>query len=172
MRADPIVATLVAVSALAVIDGDTFRIGAECYRLLGIDAAEIHRAQCDAERRLGELTKRRLEALSGSGDVDLRADRPGQSDRYGRLLVRLIVNGEDAACIAHGAAAARIGVSTSTRPRAWPELSVPPPLRLRRLALQIEPLPVSPSPRSGPRRVLGLRYRDRSLVLVSSSAKA
>ncbi|HKA99316.1 MAG TPA: thermonuclease family protein [Methyloceanibacter sp.] len=104
MRADPIVATLVAVSALAVIDGDTFRIGAECYRLLGIDAAEIHRAQCDAERRLGELTKRRLEALAGSGDVDLRADRPGQSDRYGRLLVRLIVNGEDAACIAHGAA--------------------------------------------------------------------
>src|SRR5262245_38521173 len=77
MRADPIVATLVAVSALAVIDGDTFRIGAECYRLLGIDAAEIHRAQCDAERRLGELTKRRLEALAGSGDVDLRADRPG-----------------------------------------------------------------------------------------------
>src|SRR5262245_39136306 len=104
MRADPIVATLVAVSALAVIDGDTFRIGAECYRLLGIDAAEIHRAQCDAERRLGELTKRRLEALAGSGDVDLRANRPGQSDRYGRLLVRLIVNGEDAAWITHGTA--------------------------------------------------------------------
>ena len=89
---DPIVATLVAVSALAVIDGDTFHIGAERYRLLGIDAAEIHRAQCDAERRLGELTKRRLEALAGSGHVDLRADRPGQRDRYGRLLVRLFVN--------------------------------------------------------------------------------
>ena len=99
MRADPIVATLVAVSALAVIDGDTFHIGAERYRLLGIDAAEIHRAQCDAERRLGELTKRRLEALAGSGHVDLRADRPGQRDRYGRLLVRLFVNGEDAACV-------------------------------------------------------------------------
>jgi micrococcal nuclease len=41
-------------------------------RLLGIDAAEIHRAQCDAERRLGELTKRRLETLTGSGQVDLR----------------------------------------------------------------------------------------------------
>ena len=99
MRADPLVATLVAVSALAVIDGDTFHIGAERYRLLGIDAAEIHRAQCDAERRLGELTKRRLEALAGAGQVDLRADRPGQRDRYGRLLVRLFVNGEDAACV-------------------------------------------------------------------------
>ena len=99
MRADPVVATLAAVSALAVIDGDTFRIGAARYRLLGIDAAEIHLAQCDAERRLGELTKRRLEALAGSGQIDLRADRPGQRDRYGRLLVRLYVNGEDAACV-------------------------------------------------------------------------
>ena len=99
MRADPLVATLAAISALAVIDGDTFRIGAERYRLLGIDAAEIHRAQCDAERRLGELTKRRLEALAGSGQIDLRAGRPGQRDRYGRLLVRLFVNGEDAACV-------------------------------------------------------------------------
>jgi endonuclease YncB( thermonuclease family) len=49
--------------------------------------------------RLGELTKRRLEALAGAGQVDLRADRPGQRDRYGRLLVRLFVNGEDAACV-------------------------------------------------------------------------
>ena len=96
MRVDPIAATLAAVSALAVIDGDTFRIGAERFRLLG---TEIHRAQCDAERRLGELTKRRLEALAGSGQIDLRADRPGQRDRYGRLLVRLFVNGEDAACV-------------------------------------------------------------------------
>lgn len=133
MRADPVVATLAAVSALAVIDGDTFRIGAAHYRLLGIDAAEIHLAQCDAERRLGELT---LEALAGSGQIDLRADRPGQRDRYGRLLVRLFVNGEDAACVliregmpAPGAAAARIGASTSTRLRAWRGLSVPLPLR-------------------------------------------
>ena len=133
MRADPVVATLAAVSALAVIDGDTFRIGAAHYRLLGIDAAEIHLAQCDAERRLGELT---LEALAGSGQIDLRPDRPGQRDRYGRLLVRLFVNGEDAACVliregmpAPGAAAARIGASTSTRLRAWRGLSVPLPLR-------------------------------------------
>src|SRR5262245_33016798 len=125
MRADPIVATLAAVSALAVIDGDTFRIGVERYRLLGIDAAEIHQAQCDAERRVGELTKRRLEALAGSGQIDLRADRPGQRDRYGGLLVRLIVNGEAPptsssrkAMPAPGAAAARIGASTLTRPRA------------------------------------------------------
>ena len=164
MRADPVVATLAAVSALAVIDGDTFRIGAERYRLLGIDAAEIHRAQCDAERRLGELTKRRLEALAGSGQIDLRADRPGQRDRYGRLLVRLFVNGEDAACvlIREGmpapAAAARIGASTSTRLRAWRGLSVPLPLR--RAARLSELSPLRRVQRPAPRRAFRIRYRD------------
>jgi endonuclease YncB( thermonuclease family) len=56
-------------ASLAVVDGDTLRRDKERYRLLGIDAAEIHRAQCDAERRLGELTKHRLEALLESGAI-------------------------------------------------------------------------------------------------------
>ncbi len=99
MRVDPIVATVAAVTALAVIDGDTLQLGAERYRLLGIDAAEIHRAECDAERRLGELTKHRLEALIRTGRVELRPDEPAKRDLYGRLLVHLLVNGEDAACI-------------------------------------------------------------------------
>ena len=67
--------------------------------LLGIDAAEIHHAQCDAERRLGQLTKHRLEALIRSGPVAFSPDPPAQRDKYGRLLVHLLVNGEDAACI-------------------------------------------------------------------------
>lgn len=86
-------------AGLAVIDGDTVHMGQERYRLLGLDAAEIHHAQCDAERRLGELTKRRLETLLRSGPVELRSGEPAERDRYGRLLVHLIVNGEDAACI-------------------------------------------------------------------------
>jgi endonuclease YncB( thermonuclease family) len=85
--------------ALAVIDGDTVHSDQERYRLLGIDAAEIHRAQCDAERRLGELTKHRLQALIRSGPVEFRPDPPTERDKYGRLLVHLLVNGEDAACI-------------------------------------------------------------------------
>src|SRR5262245_48613681 len=55
MRADPLVATLAAVSALAVIDGDTFRIGAERYRLLGIDAAEIHHSSRRSARSARSL---------------------------------------------------------------------------------------------------------------------
>jgi endonuclease YncB( thermonuclease family) len=87
------------VASLAVTDGDTGHCEHERYWLIGIDAAEIHRAQCDAERRLGKLTKQRLEALIQSGPVELRPDRPGERDKYGRLLVHLLVNGEDIACI-------------------------------------------------------------------------
>jgi micrococcal nuclease len=81
-----------------VIDGDTVHMGAERYRLLGIDAAEIRHAQCDAERRLGVLTKKRLEALIGTGAVELEPEHP-KRDKYGRLLVHLFVNGEDASCV-------------------------------------------------------------------------
>ena len=100
MRADPVATTLAVLGAsLAVIDGDTVHMGQERYRLLGLDAAEIHHAQCDAERRLGELTKRRLQTLLRSGPVEFRSGEPAERDRYGRLLVHLIVNGGDAACI-------------------------------------------------------------------------
>ncbi len=99
MRADALMTVVAAVTSLAVIDGDTVHFGPERYRLLGLDAAEIHQAQCDAERRLGELTKRRLQDLVLSGQVELRPDRPPERDRYGLLLVHLLVNGEDAACI-------------------------------------------------------------------------
>lgn len=99
MRADPILTTVAAVTAIAVIDGDTVHMGAERYRLLGIDAAEIRHAQCDAERRLGELTKKRLQDLVGSSRVELKTDQPARRDKYGRLLVHLLVNGKDAACI-------------------------------------------------------------------------
>jgi endonuclease YncB( thermonuclease family) len=83
----------------AVVDGDTVHRDKERYRLLGIDAAEIHRAQCDAERRLGELTRKRLEALLQSGSVAVAPDPPTERDKYGRLLIHLLVNGEDVSCV-------------------------------------------------------------------------
>jgi hypothetical protein len=153
MRVDPLVATFVAVSALAVIDGDTFHIGAERYRLLGIDAAEIHRAQCDAERRLGELTKRRLETLAGSGQVDLAPIGPGSatatvacSCASSSMARTPPAFSSGKAMPAPGAAAARIGASTSIRPRAWRGLFAPP----RRQPLRIEPPPAPPRPTTGP----------------------
>ena len=84
---------------LKVIDGDTIHLGDEKFRLLGIDAAEIHHAQCDAERRLGALTKHRLEALLQTGPAEFKPNPPTERDRYGRLLTSLLVNGVDVGCI-------------------------------------------------------------------------
>ena len=99
MRADPITTTVAAiVAAFVVIDGDTVHRADERYRLAGIDAAEIHHAQCEAERRLGVLTKRRLDDLLQSGPVTLYPNPPPKRDKYRRLLVPL-VNGEDVGCI-------------------------------------------------------------------------
>lgn len=80
------------VSGLKVIDGDTVHRGDEKFRLEGFDAAEIHHARCDAERRLGELTKHRLEDLIASGP-------PTKPDFYHRTLARLLINGLDVGCI-------------------------------------------------------------------------
>jgi endonuclease YncB( thermonuclease family) len=59
--------------------------------LLDIDAAEIH--------RLGKLTKHRLEQLLHSGPIAFCPDPPTQRDKYGRLLLHVLVNGEDVACV-------------------------------------------------------------------------
>jgi endonuclease YncB( thermonuclease family) len=99
MRVFSCTAILPVIAGLTVIDGDTVHSAADRYRLLGIDAAEIHHAACEAERRLGALTRSRLETLLKSGPVELCSDQPGQRDKFGRLLVYFLVNGEDASCI-------------------------------------------------------------------------
>jgi len=88
------------VPGLKVVDGDTVHRGDEKFRLEGFDAAEIHHAHCDAERRLGELTKSRLEELIASGRVEIVPDEhPAKPDFYHRTLARLLINGVDAGCI-------------------------------------------------------------------------
>ena len=86
-------------AALLVVDGDTVHSGEERIRLLGLDAPEIHHAQCEAERRLAVLAKRRLEQLLQSGTAEFQPDHGAGRDKYGRLLAHLLVNGEDVACI-------------------------------------------------------------------------
>ncbi len=101
MRVSPLVTTLAAIgAALVVVDGDTLRSDQERIRLEGIDAAEVGHAKCEAERRLGLLSKQRLEQLLASGNVDIRRNAaPKPPDRYGRTLARVLVDGEDVACI-------------------------------------------------------------------------
>ena len=82
-----------------VYDGDT--VALDCggdhprtARVQGLDAPETKRARCAAEKDLGDQATRRLRALVKGGDVEYRGTG---TDKYGRQLIRLAVDGVDVA---------------------------------------------------------------------------
>jgi endonuclease YncB( thermonuclease family) len=83
-----------------VVDGDTVDLtcrtgGTVRARLLGFDTPEITDPGCAAERRLGLRAKARLTALVAAAT---RLDTRFQgTDRYGRALVQLRLDGRDVA---------------------------------------------------------------------------
>ncbi|MDQ2091469.1 thermonuclease family protein [Marimonas arenosa] len=81
-----------------VYDGDTVALdcgGREVTaRLQGLDAPETRDAGCEAERVAGNAATARLRALVRQGVVTYR--RRG-TDKYGRWLIRLSVDGQDVA---------------------------------------------------------------------------
>lgn len=92
----------VAATVERVVDGDTVRVSAEIWvdqhvsvsvRLRGVDAPEIFRPQCDAERAAARRAKEFVEALL-SADVLLRDIT---QDKYGGRVVARIetATGED-----------------------------------------------------------------------------
>ena len=86
-----------ALSALAV-DGDTIIRDREHIRIANIDAPETDQAKCDAERRLGLVAKRRLQGLLDNGIMEIEVGDPGSgrvTDRYGRTLALVTVDGRD-----------------------------------------------------------------------------
>src|SRR5690606_5936988 len=78
-----------------VWDGDSVRLGltpeAEAVRILNIDAPAID-GQCQYETDLAQTAKSALAGLLDGARVDIR--RQG-TDRYGRTLAALSVNGRD-----------------------------------------------------------------------------
>lgn len=83
-----------------VYDGDTIAMdcgaGEVTARLQGLNAPETRDAACDAERQAGKRATDRLRALVKTGRN--RIALMGQ-DKYGRTLIRLWINDEDAAAI-------------------------------------------------------------------------
>lgn len=78
-----------------VHDGDTFRIGSERIRILGMDAPEIGRgARCAREQDAAIAARNFLAGQLASGKVSI--ERHGH-DVYGRTLARIVINGEDIA---------------------------------------------------------------------------
>ncbi|WP_157959618.1 thermonuclease family protein [Devosia submarina] len=78
-------------------DGDSFRLGDERVRLLGIDAPELQQTCRDEKGRdwpCGLAARDRMAALLAEGGVDCR---PEGHDQYGRLLSTCTVRGRDLA---------------------------------------------------------------------------
>lgn len=97
-----LLAAAIATSAPLAVDGDTFDIGVERVRIANIDAPETKSAKCDAERRLGEVAKRRLQELLSSPGFEIERGDPKSGrakDRYGRTLATAYVDGVDVGSI-------------------------------------------------------------------------
>lgn len=84
-------------AAPRIIDGDTIEVEGETVRILNIDAPELHHSGCDAEKRLAVLARKRVRELIGDGSALtlLRGDGNRMTDRHGRTLARVLVNGAD-----------------------------------------------------------------------------
>lgn len=76
--------------SIIVIDADTVEQNGVRWRLVGLDAPEIHRAQCPAERQRGIIAAARLIALLASEGGRLEAAGKGR-EKFGRRLGRLII---------------------------------------------------------------------------------
>ena len=78
---------------LQVVDGDTIKVDGTTYRLLGYDTPETRFAKCDAERRLGDLARLRLQGILS--DYSWRIEPVETKDKYGRVLAHLYVDVEE-----------------------------------------------------------------------------
>ncbi len=68
-----------------VVDGDTFWLGGQKYRIADIDTPEVSEPQCAAEKALGDRATQRLAELLNAGPFVL-APYERDIDRYGRKL--------------------------------------------------------------------------------------
>lgn len=82
---------------LRTIDGDTFEVRrtGERIRLANIDTPETgDRAQCSAERSAAAAATREARRLIGAGD-SIEVRRTGRTDRYGRTIGFVVIDGRD-----------------------------------------------------------------------------
>ena len=86
----------IAASELRVIDGDTIWWGDDRVRLIGYDAPEVASPQCASERSAGRAATAALrQAIGAASSIELAPI--SRRDRWGRVLARLYLDGEDVA---------------------------------------------------------------------------
>ena len=84
-----------ATGPIAVVDGDTFRMGGETIRIADIDTPEMN-GRCAEESALARRATARLASLIEGGGVTLAAAGDGRDeDRYGRKLRLVSVGGSN-----------------------------------------------------------------------------
>ena len=87
-----------------VIDGDTFDLNGERVRVAGIDAPETHPPRCAQEAQLGVAATQKLAELLRGGTLWISGEK---TDRYGRSVRTVRINGEDVADAMIGSGLAR-----------------------------------------------------------------
>lgn len=87
-----------------VIDGDTFDLNGTRIRIAGIDAPETHPARCPQEAALGTAATQKLAELLRGRPLWVSGLK---TDRYGRAVAVVRVNGEDVADAMIGSGLAR-----------------------------------------------------------------
>ena len=96
--------TTVSGQHIYVIDGDTFDLNGTRIRVAGIDAPETHPARCPQEAALGAAATQKLAELLRGRPLWLSGLK---TDRYGRAVAVVRVNGEDVADTMIGSGLAR-----------------------------------------------------------------
>jgi len=87
-----------------VIDGDTFVLNGTRIRVAGIDAPETHPARCPQEAQLGAAATQKLAELLRGRPLWISGLK---TDRWGRAVAVVRVNGEDVADAMIGSGLAR-----------------------------------------------------------------
>ncbi|MBP1849791.1 thermonuclease family protein [Rhizobium halophytocola] len=76
-----------------VVDGDTFWYGGRKVRIADIDTPELSPPRCVREKSLGEAARNELLEALNAGPIDLASAGASDTDRYGRLLRKVVQNG-------------------------------------------------------------------------------
>ena len=85
-------------ASIYVIDGDTFDVAGQRFRLVGFDTPETYDPECDYELALGNAATKRVRDLVASGQLLDLVILPGL-DKYDRGLARFYVGGKNLADI-------------------------------------------------------------------------
>lgn len=89
--------TIVKISDIHVVDGDTIKVGTVNFRLMGFDTPETFQAKCTEEFKLGKSAQTYMhKVLTEAKTIEL--DIKGK-DKYNRSLAILYVDGVDVATI-------------------------------------------------------------------------